>query len=59
MTAAYPSNFRETEGQLARWQEALANFDFDVLYRPGAQHVNADVLSRIPMREPHESGGSV
>ncbi len=47
-------NFREPEGQLARWQETLADFDFDVLYRPGTQHVNADAMSRIPMREPHE-----
>ncbi len=47
-------NFREPEGQLARWQEALADFDFDVLYHPSAQHVNVDALSRIPMREPDE-----
>ncbi len=46
--------FREPEGQLARWQAAVFDFDFDVLYRPDAKDVNADALSRIHMREPHE-----
>lgn len=46
-------NFREPEGQLARWQEALADYDMEVSYRPGQNHANADALSRVPMREPH------
>nr|VZI14049.1 unnamed protein product [Spirometra erinaceieuropaei] len=46
-------NFHEPEGQVARWQEMLADFDFTVVHRPGKQHLNADALSRIPMREPH------
>jgi len=39
-------NFREPEGQVARWLEILAEFDFDILHRPGKQHGNADSLSR-------------
>ncbi len=45
--------FKEPEGQLARWQEMLTNFDFEVVYRPGEKHSNADALQRIPMRELH------
>ncbi len=31
----------------------LADFDFDVVYRPGEKYTNADALLRIPMREIH------
>ena len=31
----------------------LSDFEFTVVHRPGKQHLNADALSRIPMREPH------
>ncbi len=47
--------FKEPEGQLARWQDMLADFDFEVVYRLGEKHSNADALSRIPMREIHAS----
>ena len=39
-------SFREPEGQVARWLERLAEFDIKVEHRPGAQHTNADALSR-------------
>ncbi|KRY52588.1 Retrovirus-related Pol polyprotein from transposon [Trichinella britovi] len=39
-------NFREPEGQVARWLEQLAEYQFDVVHRPGKQHGNADALSR-------------
>nr|VZI23851.1 unnamed protein product [Spirometra erinaceieuropaei] len=39
---------KEAEGQLARWQELLQEFDFPCQYRPGHQHANADALSRCP-----------
>lgn len=29
------------------WVAQLAEFHFDILYKPGRQNVNADVLSRI------------
>eukprot|EP00731_Ephydatia_muelleri_P014191 Em0007g1501a len=41
-------NFKEPEGQLARWLERLQEFDFVVIHRQGTQHCNADALSRIP-----------
>lgn len=31
-----------------RWVAQLSNFDYQIQYRPGRQHTNADVLSRLP-----------
>jgi len=39
-------SFRELEGQLARWLERLQQYDFNVIYRKGLFHKNADGLSR-------------
>ena len=44
-------NFKEPEGQLARWLERLQELDFDVVHRRGAAHSNADALSRLPCRQ--------
>ena len=44
-------NFKDPEGQLARWLEVLQQFDFEVVHRPGRKHGNADALSRIPCRQ--------
>ena len=44
--------FHEPEGQVARWQERLQEFDFECMHRPGRSHTNADALSRRPVR-PH------
>lgn len=41
-------SFRNLEGQLARWLERLQQYDFDVVYRSGKAHGNADGLSRRP-----------
>ncbi|XP_039602210.1 uncharacterized protein LOC120524423 [Polypterus senegalus] len=41
-------NFRQPEGQVARWMEILQEYDFEVQHRPGQQHANADALSRRP-----------
>lgn len=30
------------------WVAQLANFDYQLQYRPGREHTNADVLSRLP-----------
>uniref|UniRef100_A0A3B1IQI2 Gypsy retrotransposon integrase-like protein 1 n=1 Tax=Astyanax mexicanus TaxID=7994 RepID=A0A3B1IQI2_ASTMX len=43
-------NIKEPEGQLARWLEKLAEYDFQVVHRPGHHHQNADVMSRRPCR---------
>ncbi len=52
-TLVWLNNCKGPEGQVARWQEALAEYDFEIIHRPGSQHLNADALLRIPMREPH------
>jgi hypothetical protein len=39
-------HFRELDGQLARWLETLAQYDFEIQHRKGRQHGNADGLSR-------------
>ena len=40
-------NFKEPEGQLARWLERLQELDFDVVHRRGKLHTNTDALSRL------------
>ena len=44
-------NFKEPEGQLARWLERLQELDFEVVHRRGTVHGNADSLSRLPCRQ--------
>ena len=44
-------NFREPEGQVARWLAILSEYNFQVIHRPGAQHKNADALSRSPCKQ--------
>lgn len=41
-------NFKQPEGQVARWLEALQEFDFEIQHRAGKHHRNADALSRRP-----------
>ena len=42
------TNFKEPEGQLARWLECLQEFSFEIVHRSGKKHTNADALSRRP-----------
>ena len=44
-------NFKNPEGQVARWHEVLSSYEFDILHRPGRQHRNADGMSRIPCKQ--------
>eukprot|EP00731_Ephydatia_muelleri_P034946 Em0087g15a len=44
-------NFKEPEGQLARWLEKLQEYSFSVVHRQGTKHGNADALSRVPCRQ--------
>ena len=44
-------NFKEPEGQVARWLEYLSQFNFDIEHREGRKHSNADALSRLPQYE--------
>lgn len=53
-------NFQGLEGQLARWVEQLAAFQYKIIHRPGKLHTNADALSRRrpppgckPSKAPH------
>lgn len=39
-----------------RWVAQLAEYDFEVCYKPGRHNTNADALSRIPSREEPEKG---
>ena len=43
----YYRRMKEPTGQAARYLDYLSMFDFDVVYRPGARHVNADAVSRL------------
>ena len=38
-------NFKDPPAQITRWLQFLAEYDFTLLYRPGARHANADGLS--------------
>ncbi|GBM24788.1 Transposon Ty3-I Gag-Pol polyprotein [Araneus ventricosus] len=44
-------NFREPEGQIARWFQRLLDYDFEIQHRKGTSHGNADALSRRPCKE--------
>ena len=41
-------SFKEPDGQVARWQSTLAEYDMEIMHRNGKQHGNADALSRKP-----------
>lgn len=45
------TRLKEPEGQLARWLEKLAEYEFEIIHRPGRLHTNADSLSRRPCRQ--------
>ena len=47
------TRFKHLEGQLARFLEELSQYDFKLIHRRGAEHINADALSRI--RDPLEA----
>lgn len=42
------TNFKQPEGQLARWLERLQQNNITIVHRPGLLHGNADGLSRRP-----------
>ena len=41
-------NFRDPQGQLARWLERLQEFNYSIVHHRGKKHTNADALSRLP-----------
>ncbi|KYQ46393.1 hypothetical protein ALC60_14612 [Trachymyrmex zeteki] len=48
MSLKWLMSFKELEGQLARWVERLQQYDFQIIYRKGVLHKNANGLSRRP-----------
>ncbi|GFT72385.1 retrovirus-related Pol polyprotein from transposon 412 [Trichonephila clavipes] len=44
-------NFKNPEGQKARWIQRLQEYDVDIRHRKGSAHGNADALSRRPYPE--------
>ena len=45
------TNFKDPQGQVARWLEVLGTYNFEIEHRPGLRHGNADALSRGPCRQ--------
>lgn len=43
--------FKDPDGQVSRWTEKLADYDFDIVHRPGKLHGNADGLSRMACKQ--------
>ncbi|GFR04088.1 retrovirus-related Pol polyprotein from transposon 17.6 [Trichonephila clavata] len=44
-------NFKNSEGQIARWIPRLQEYDVEICHRKGSAHGNADALSRRPCPE--------
>ena len=49
---------RDLNGQYARWQVLLQEYDFVIEHRPGIKHQNADVLSRFPQARTTDDTGA-
>ena len=49
---------RDLNGQYARWQLLLQEYDFEVEHRAGVKHQNADTLSRFPCLSPEDFSGA-
>ena len=45
-------------GKPARWMLMVMEFSFTVVHRPGKDHINADVLSRMPIPSTFDHTGS-
>jgi hypothetical protein len=50
-TLVYLVSKASLTGKLARWTLLLQEYEFDIVHRPGAQHVVADYLSRLESGE--------
>jgi hypothetical protein len=49
---------RDLNGQYARWQVLLQEYDFVIEHRAGVKHNNADVLSRFPIQNDRDVSGA-
>ncbi|CAI6358323.1 unnamed protein product [Macrosiphum euphorbiae] len=55
----YLFGIKDASSQLMRWRLQLADYDYDIKYRAGPEHSNADCLSRIRVDTERLSGTSV
>ncbi|MCA9761179.1 MAG: hypothetical protein KC463_06680, partial [Streptococcus sp.] len=46
MALKYLMSIKDPTGKLARWSMFLSQYDFEIKYRKGIDHVNADYMSR-------------
>jgi hypothetical protein len=44
-------NVKDPGSRLIRWRIQLAEYDFEVVHKPGKQNTNADALSRVNVLE--------
>jgi len=44
-------NVKDPGSRLMRWRLQLAEYDFEIIYKPGKQNSNADALSRVNVLE--------
>ncbi|KAG8703852.1 hypothetical protein FRC09_003909 [Ceratobasidium sp. 395] len=54
----YFKTTKSLTGRLARWANFLADFNYQILYKPGSQNRRADILSRKEEHRPKEGGES-
>ena len=56
MAIRYYKNMKDVSGQCARHLDFMSNFDFEIIHRNGAKHVNCDSLSRLRPCEIDDGG---
>ena len=47
----YLFNFKDSQGQMARWLQVLHTYRFNIEHMAGRKHGNADAMSRGPCRQ--------
>lgn len=55
----YIMNIKETNSRLIRWKLTLAEFDHEIVFRPGKEHSGADALSRLQVTEGNSQCGNI
>ena len=48
---------KDVSGRIGRWMLFLQQFDFEIKYKPGRVHGDADALSRTPVRSASDEAG--